>query len=328
MSDRHAILSVPPRATARLARAAAGFWCALALLLVAARPAGAWNEVPLVANIGHNLTGNSPWSAASSRTVNKRQAVYMHALDSNGNPLQNDIDWDQGCQDDADFDWDYCFPTDYDTFDTLTAVIGWRTPGDRTVRLRVTDDHEPVCSNDQNVCDELLIRVTMTVETDCMEPHEEEYYDLVGMDLFPGRWAGAGYGSVTIDADHDSSCTYYQYLYDAFATDAELTAYLSGYENENCDLYLIGIDKWHQGDAVLGYTWPPTAPHKWSCICRGRGAGLAVELHEPACHDADVGAIGHCTTQNPCACRDPVAGDEFCASCKQELKDYIKLQGP
>jgi len=303
----------------------------LALLLAAcmgclsAAPSFAWSEQPLTANIGHALV-SSPvsWSTATSRTVSKNQSVYFHALNSANSEMTDttDIDLVGGVckQDTAHYDWDYCYSTDVDTHG-LTASIAWPTPGGRVVHLSVWDTDGVGYTNDANKADSMTVQVTMTVETDWMSG-----YGLVSMDLFPGRWAGAGYGSVAIDAAHDGNCTYHQYLYDFFATDADLTSYLDSYENQSCDLYLIGIDKFSTDPNwdYDGYCWDA----KYSCICRGKGAGLAIELHEPACHDSDVGAIGHCTSGSACACTATTSADTFCASCQQELTDYIKSHGP
>ena len=294
-----------------------------ALAIPGGQPAWASNDGPLVANIGHALTSNpTSWSTAATRTVNKNQAVYFRAMNAAGTvPIQTDVDWDMGLQDDADYDWDYCWQTDWDCCDSRSACVAYAAPGDRIAHLRVDDDDAPDLIDDVNVCDDVLISVTMTVETDWMSG-----YGLVSMDLFPGRWAGAGYSSVVIDGDHDTNCEHREYLYDSFQSDAALTAWLDNYENQNCDLYLIGIDKFSTDPDwdYDGYCWAG----KYSCICRGKGAGLDVELHEPACHDPDVGAIGHCTSANPCACKEEATADTFCASCKQELKDYIRSRSP
>jgi hypothetical protein len=258
--------------------------------------------------------------------VDKNQAIYFHALNSAGEPLQDTNDQDyvggQIKQDTAHYDWDYCYNTDVDTHG-LHALIAYPTPGNRTVHLAVDDEDGDGYTDDDPEQDEMLLKVTMTVETDWMSG-----YQLVSMDVFPGRWSGAGYGSVAIDADHDSNCTYHEYLRDAFPEDDDLAAYLDGYENQSCDLYLIGIDKWSEGDNYSGVSWRA----KYSCICRGKGAGLGTELHEAACHDATVGAIGHCTSGDVCACKastgDPKRGDVFCASCRQEMRDDIKSRSP
>jgi hypothetical protein len=297
-----------------------------ALVLYVPQTLRACTEQPLVANIGHALTSNpGTWSTATSRTVSKNQAIYFHALNASNQPLQNtnDIDVVGGQQktDTAHYDWDYCYNTGDDTHG-LTASIAWATPGDRIVRLSVWDTDGAGYTNDADKADSMTAKVTMTVETDSMSG-----YGLVSMDVFPGRWAGGGYSSVVIDGDHDNACTYHQYLYDFFGTDAELTGYLDSYENQSCDLYLIGIDEWSTSAPMStydGYCWDG----KYSCVFRGRGAGLDIELHEPACHDGDVGAIDHCTSPNACACKAVTTADTFCASCQQELKGYIASHGP
>jgi hypothetical protein len=223
----------------------------------------------------------------------------------------------------AEYDWDYCYQTDVDTHG-LAACIAYTTAGDRTVRLDVDDEDGDGFTNDAPKWDELLVAVTMTVETDWMSG-----YELVSMDVFPGRWSGAGYSSVVVDGQHDMNCTYHEHLYDFFPTDAGLTNYLNGYENQSCDLYLMGIDKFSKDPAwdYAGYCWDCI----YSCICRGKGAGLGVELHEPACHDADImnpHGIGHCTSGDPCACTDPVSADKFCDTCKLTMRNVIISRGP
>jgi hypothetical protein len=303
----------------------------LVMLSVVARPVHACGggEEILVANIGHAPTADPPsWSTITPPRVDKNQAIYFHALNSAGEPLQDTNDQDyvggQIKQDTAHYDWDYCYNTDVDTH-SLHALIAYPTPGNRTVHLAVDDEDGDGYTDDDPEQDEMLLKVTMTVETDWMSG-----YQLVSMDVFPGRWSGAGYGSVAIDADHDSNCTHHEYLYDHFATDAALTAYLDSYENQDCDLYLIGIDKWSRTyyPNAVGFCWPKVPPHRYACIFRGEGAGLSVELHETACHDATVGAIGHCTSGDVCACKDPVSASTFCASCNQEMRDDIKSRSP
>ena len=73
--------------------------------------------------------------------------------------------------------------------------------------------------------------------------------------------------------------------------------------------------RWGQDDALgmvfMFKGYPPVLSNQ---------ARTATELHEPACHDASVGAIDHCTTVDICACKSGSTDDEFCAGCVAELK--------
>ena len=278
-------------------------------LVTCVQSAHACSGSPLVANIGQSLSSGGPWSTASTRSVNKGTALHFHALDENNVPLE-----DAGG---ADLDWDYCYPTGYDNNKSLTGCISHPTPGNRIVCLRVVD-------GGYTSYDTFVMRVELEVETDWMSG-----YALPDLGTFPGRWAGAGYSNVYMDPDKDTDCDYYEYLLEDLGGMPAVREYLGYYAKQNpaLDLYMIGADRWVSSGGPGGVC----VQGKWSVICVGAGSGLGVELHECACHDLTVGAIGHCTSGDTCACRaegGELFGNIFCSSCKNELKADILSRGP
>lgn len=134
-------------------------------------------------------------------------------------------------------------------------------------------------------------------------------------------WAGANY-TLGIDQDHDTNCTHYTYIGDVKTT-AQIYSYLDGYENQGCHLYLMGGHRYRVSDDWAGLTVSHAKNLCMTFMFCGGGLNnnekTCNELHEPACHDNTVGAIGHCN--NNCPCNAFLSENiTFCDDCKSELK--------
>jgi len=310
-----------------------------ALAVLGQKVANAW-EQPLVANIGHSLTSNGPWSTAAERTVSAGTIIYFRALDANNDPISTyvDKDWVGGQQknDTANYTWDWNYQTSEGTGNTgTTSGYGpvsktYNKPGDRVVRLYVYDKDDAGFTDDENKADTVKIKVKLSLETDWMTGASGEWgscttaQHAIYPDNLSNRWAAANY-TLGIDADHDTNCTHYRFLADDCP---DVVAYLDANENQGCHLYLMGGHRYSQNLDLAGYSWRYGQVNALGVVFMFCGAGLipwqktAVELHENACWDLSVGAIDYCQSGVACACNESLAGatDAFCADCVAELE--------
>jgi hypothetical protein len=278
------------------------------------------------------------------RTVDGGQSVWFQALDSYGNPVITSLDLDcVGGQQKFDlahyrWDMDYEPPNDPDgdlgDWEGYSGAKAWSVngPGDRIVRLYVYDDHDFGCTDDANHADTVKIKVKLTLETDSMEGASGEWGSCTAAghaivhDGLASAWAAADY-TLQINGNHDTNCTHHRYLGDEL-TAQQVLDYLANYENQDCHLYLMGGHRYRAEWNIAGYnfssgnkdfavvfnfqTYPPFDNYE----------RIAVELHENACHDVTVGAIGHCYSGYACACTEEPSAYAFCtARCIPLLKE-------
>jgi hypothetical protein len=287
----------------------------------------------LVANIGHSLNSEGPWSTAGSRTVSPGTTVYFHALSAGGTPIANYSDWDVvggPVEDTAHYKWDWC----YDTGEDASGLAPSKTyywSGNRTVRLRVYDTDGAGYTNDADKADTVTIKVKLTLETDWMTGYSiiESGVDEQAQPMtLQSEWARASH-TLVIDDNHDTNCTYYEYILDELGSETAVKEYLDAYENRDCHTYLLGGDQYSTGNGPAGHYFDD----RLGMVYMGAGGGLstwyklAVEIHEPACHDDTIvwpNTLGHCTSGDPCCNRSPSTSAHFCDSCIAEIKQAIE----
>ncbi len=304
------------------------------VLLRCVENAHAWVEQPLVANIGHSLSASGPWSTAGARTVSTGTTIYFHALDSNDNPIEdyNDVDnvGGVGKYDRARYKWDWCYDTGEDT-GGLAKSKTYYWPGNRTVRLRVYDDDGAGYTNDVNKTDTVTSKVKLTRETDWMAGYSiiESGVDEQGQAMtLQSEWARANH-TLVIKSNHDTNCTYHEYILDELGSESAVKEYLDAYENRDGHIYLLGGDRFSTSNDPAGKCFDA----RLGMVYMGAGGGLstwyklATEIHEPACHDDTIvwpDTLGHCTSGDACCCRAPATSAHFCDSCIADIKQAIE----
>lgn len=292
-------------------------------------------EEPLVANIGWNLTSSSgPWNTSGIITVSKGAIIYFRALNASNSPItdNDDQDWAGGQikQDTAHYTWDWNYSADEGTGNTGTttgysASKTYNNPGNRVVRLYVYDSDGAGYTDDANKSDTVTVKVKLTLETDGMAGVQgqctQAQHSIYPNDL-AAAWVEANY-TLGIDADHQTNCTHYPYIGDGH-DDAWIISYLDGYENQGCDLYLMGGHRYKENTDWAGATWRQGQANALGMtfgLCSGglnNNEKTSTHLHENASHDGTVGAINHCANDCPCNTLNEVI--VFCNDCIAELK--------
>lgn len=163
-----------------------------------------------------------------------------------------------------------------------------------------------VSNSGGSACDTASVSITAsqwTVESDWMNGYQPD----------TGALAGAlddAYYSVSVDPDHDSSCTYYEYLTD-IGTANQIVSYLDGYEDEDADEYLMGADKYSSADALAGITYNGTFSVSFvgeiTDWCNENGKTVATGLqhnavHEICAHQQSLGDRDHCPWDRETVC--------------------------
>jgi hypothetical protein len=320
---------------------------ALGLLLVlsALGTAPARAENPLVANIGWSTTSSSgPWSTASSITVNPGETIYFHALNSSGGDASTqDLDCPASLPkvyDTANYSWDWNYvwggSNSYEA-SGVSASKYYNHAGTRVVQLKVDDTDGAGKVNDLVQTDTVIVCVRLTMEWDSMDGgggYTAAQHQISETNL-ASAWSNPGY-TLLIAPNHNTNCTYHEYLLDDLGSEAAVINYLDSYLSEqysskNCLLYLFGAHRWQSSGTQL-YGYNPDG-YFAMVFTFATGSNLSnadkteVELHENACHSSIVGAIGHCSNAT-CPCQDlgyTTGSSSFCDDCEQKLEDWIQL---
>jgi hypothetical protein len=308
-------------------------------ILVSATPARAEN--PLTANIGWSTSANGPWNTTDTTiTTTCGTTIYFHARNASnsGDASTDDLDCPPKpapkVLDTANYSWDFNYQagTHDDDATGVTASKTYNHPGNRTVQLKVWDNAGTGKTNDIDAYDEVTVRIKLVLETDsmggggvCTAGSHVPIFASSVTDYMSGAWGSANY-TLAVAQNHDTNCTHYDYIGDSL-TDTQIIAYLNGYESEGAHLYIMGGHCYKVSDNAGGATWSNTYGmiYMWSGTPYTAEQAAAVMLHENACHDSTVGAIGHCTVVPAiaCCCKATLTGDTqayFCSSCVSELE--------
>jgi hypothetical protein len=319
-------------------------------VLISAAPARAEN--PLTANIGWSTSANGPWSTSDTITTTAGTTIYFHARNSgnSGDAMTDDLDCPPKpapkVLDTANYswDWNYVAGTHDDNATGVSVSKTYNTPGNRVVQLKVWDNAGTGKTNDIDGYDTVTVRIKLVLETDsmaaganCTAADHVPIYTSTITDYMSYAWGDANY-TLAVDQDHSTNCTHYEFIADSMDY-TQICYYLNSYEKSSPSphLYIMGGHHYMANDDCGGATWQSTWGMIFMFAGEVDGIGVAqyypqvaagVMLHENACHDSTVGAIGHCTSAvQTCACKniDSTSQITFCASCLNELRSAQTL---